>query len=203
MKPYNSKPVLLKRFISDGFDLMSLFLVFMLLMYMIMNTSISDTYRKHLTNYLRIELEVVDKAVDADEVSEMLNNNKQYQDEVFTANLHGFVLKVWALFISEVILYLFVPMLNRNYLTLGKILTGVMLFDESRQTKASKGQVILRFVFIYMASIFLYQWTDIYTFLLVAVIRLIVIMLNEKDKTLCDYVSGTMLIDKETYSSII
>ena len=203
MKLYNSKPILLKRFIADGFDIVSLFVLFMLLMLMIMNTSLADTYNRHRDNYLKIEKEVIASNQDAAKITETLNSNKQYQDELFSANLHSFILKALALFIGEMILYLFIPMLNKDYLTLGKVLTGVMLFDESRQTKASRAQVILRFVFIYLVSISLYPWSGIYTFMLVAVIRLIVIMLNEKDKTLCDYVSRTMLIDKESYSSII
>ena len=203
MKQSNTKPLLIKRFISDGFDLMSLYMLFILLMLMIMNTSLADTYNKHLANYLKIEYQVIDKAVDADEVSEMLNSNQEYQDELFSANLHSFILKALALFIGETILYLLIPMTNMNYLTLGKILSGLMLFNESRQTKASRLQVVLRYVFMYLVSVSLYPWTGIYTFALIAVIRLIVIMLNDKDKTLCDYVSQTMLIDKESYSSII
>ena len=203
MKKYNTKPILIKRFICDGFDLMSLYLLFMLLMFMIMNTSLAETYNRHLVNYLKIEYQVKENAVNADEVSEMLNSNQEYQDELFSANLHSFILKALALFIGETILYLLIPMLNKDYLTLGKILTGLMLFNESRQTKASRLQVVLRYVFMYLVSISLYPWTGIYTFVLIAVIRLIVIMLNEKDKTLCDYVSQTMLIDKESYSSII
>ena len=195
--------MLIKRFISDGFDLMSLYLLFMLLMFMIMNTSLAETYNRHLGNYLKIEYQMKENAVNADEVSEMLNSNQEYQDELFSANLHSFILKALALFIGETILYLLIPMLNKDYLTLGKILTGLMLFNESRQTKASRLQVVLRYVFMYLVSISLYPWTGIYTFVLIAVIRLIVIMLNEKDKTLCDYVSQTMLIDKESYSSII
>ena len=203
MKQYNTKPMLIKRFISDGFDLMSLYLLFMLLMFMIMNTPLAETYNRHLSNYLKIEYQMKENAVNADEVSEMLNSNQEYQDELFSANLHSFILKALALFIGETILYLLIPMLNKDYLTLGKILTGLMLFNESRQTKASRLQVVLRYVFMYLVSISLYPWTGIYTFVLIAVIRLIVIMLNEKNKTLCDYVSQTMLIDRESYSSII
>lgn len=203
MKQYNTKPMLIKRFISDGFDLMSLFLLFVLTMFIIMNTSLADTYNRHRENYLKIEMEVIAQNQDTTVVSEALKNNKEYQDETFSANLYSFILKALALFISETILYLLVPMLNKNYLTLGKIFTELMLFNESRQTKASRLQVVLRYVFMYLVSISLYPWTGIYTFVLIAVIRLIVIMLNEKDKTLCDYVSQTMLIDKESYSSII
>lgn len=195
--------MLIKRFISDGFDLMSLFLLFVLTMFIIMNTSLADTYNRHRENYLKIEMEVIAQNQDTTVVSEALKNNKEYQDETFSANLYSFILKALALFISETILYLLVPMLNKNYLTLGKIFTELMLFNESRQTKASRLQVVLRYVFMYLVSISLYPWTGIYTFVLIAVIRLIVIMLNEKDKTLCDYVSQTMLIDKESYSSII
>ena len=54
IKP-NSKPILLKRFIADGFDIVCLFMLFMLLNYVVSNSYLATTYRKHMENCSLIE----------------------------------------------------------------------------------------------------------------------------------------------------
>ena len=51
----NSKPYLLKRLISDGFDTVLIFLLFMLLSALIFQTPLANTYNSHYENYKNIE----------------------------------------------------------------------------------------------------------------------------------------------------
>ena len=97
-------------------------------------------------------------------------------------------------------LFAIVPLLNGGC-SLGKSMTGILLFDRSRQAKANRMQVLYRFMFLYFESIVLYPWTGIYTFALIAVLRLIVMMTNGNNRTLCDLASGTMYIEKMSYRS--
>ena len=55
----NSKPIFLKRVAADGFDIASLFVLFMLLNILLSNTALFATYRRHVENYQRIEQEVL------------------------------------------------------------------------------------------------------------------------------------------------
>ena len=197
----NSKPHFLKRVAADGFDISSLFVLFMLLNVILSNTVLFATYKSHVARYQQIEQETL-RDNDRELVNEILQNDEEYQLEVFTANLHSFLLRILIGFVSELLLFLVIPLCDPDRRTLGKRLAGVLLFDEARQSKASGKQIIARFIWIVLASTFIYFWMGIYTFLLYPVLRFIVLMLNKKNKTLCDYLTSTMLIDKLSYSSI-
>ncbi|MBQ6004012.1 MAG: RDD family protein [Clostridia bacterium] len=198
----NSKPNLLKRIVSDGFDITLLFMAFMLLTYIVLATPLADVYHGHADRYREIFEETKKVAGDDEEkLREMLIENEEYKNEFFAANLHSFLLKALAALIAELILFLAVPLMSRTRATLGKMLTGLVVFSEKRQNRASWYQILGKFVFIYIIdSLSLYLWTGIYTFLLVPVIRFIVMMLNRKDKTVLDYVTSTMVIEKMSYS---
>ncbi len=201
---HNSKPVFLKRVISTGFDVVSLFLLFMVLTYIITQTPLAAEYNRHVENYREIEKTVLQQCEhDLNKARERLSTDQAYRDEMFAANLHGYLLKGLARGIAEAILFLIIPLSDPARGTIGRRLTGIALFDESRQSYARWYQVLGRFVFIFVfESMTLYLWTGILTFLLVPVLRLIMVMLNRKDKTLCDYRTFTMLIEKTSYSSI-
>ena len=197
----NTRPFLLKRFAADGFDITCLFVLFMLLSVLLRNTALFATYNMHVANYMAIQQEVV-ASNDWEDVNEILNNDERYQNEVFAAVLHSNLIAIFIGFIGETVLYLIIPLIDKDGLTLGKKLCGIMLFDERRQTKARKWQIVYRFVLNVLAGAALYPWTGIYTFLLYPVLRFIVLILNRKNKTLCDLLTSTMLIERESYSSI-
>ena len=200
----NSRPLLAKRMISTGFDTVSLLMVFLLLTYLIMQTPLAATYNQHAENCRVIEREAITVAGnDMAAVSEILKANDSYREELFAANLHSYLLKMLAGFIGEGILFLLIPLVRKDRATIGRALTGIVLFSRSRQTAATWHQVLSRFIFIFvMESITPYLWTGIYTFILIPVLRLIVVMLNRNRKTLCDYITFTDLIEKISYSSI-
>ena len=104
----------------------------------------------------------------------------------------------------ETILFLIIPLSNSHKATLGRLLTGIVLFNEQTQNVATVYQVILRFVFVYLIdSLGFYPWTGIYSFLAVPVLRLSCMLLNQKkNKTICDIATGTMLIEKMSYTKL-
>ena len=200
----NSRPYLLKRLISDGFDVMSLFLLFLALTFVISSTGLASEANQHLERCKQIQQQVISQCGgDSQKAKAILKDNQEYRDELLAYQLHSFLLRMLACGIAEGILLLIIPLCTKDRATLGRLLTGIVLFNESRQTKASRLQVVYRFVFILIcASIFPYPWTGIYTFLLIPVIRLTVMMLNKKNKTICDYVTNTMYIEKLSYVSV-
>ncbi len=200
----NSKPYLLKRLISDGFDTVSVFLLFMLISSLIFASPLAGVYNSHYENYKKAEQSAVSEyGDDAAAISEKLNNDAYYLEERFAANLHSYVLKAAAGFIAEAAVLLIVPLVDKKRCTPGKILTGIMPFSEKRQTKASRLTVLYRFIFIFIIdSAVLYLFTGILTFLLVPVIRLTEMLLNHKNKTICDAITGVTIIEKRSYNGI-
>ena len=200
----NSKPYLLKRIIADGFDTVLIFGLFMLFTALIMRSPAANVYNGHYERYAAIEEET--KAAygsDAAAITEALNGNREYLDERFSAELHGYLLKVSAGLLATFPVLLATPFLNRNRATPGKLMTGIMPFHERRQRRAVWYQIFFRFLFVFLIDCMgLYLLTGIWTFVLVPVLRLIEILCSRKDKTILDMMTGILIIEKLSYNGI-
>lgn len=200
----NSKPYLLKRMVADGFDILLIFGLFMLFTMILLRTPIAETYQRHFDKVQAIQKETVEAlGNDAKAVTEALGSDSEYQNELFTANLYGYLMKALAALLAEIPILIIVPFLNKNRSTPGKLMTGIMLFSENRNNRARWYQIFYRFLFIFLIdSLGLYLFTGILTFLMVPVIRLMEMLLNKKNKTICDFVTGIMVIEKLSYNGI-
>ena len=135
--------------------------------------------------------------------SDLLSANREYLDERFAASLNSYVLKAAAAFPACALVLLVAPLVNRFRATPGKLMTGVMPFCERRRRKALWYQILARFLLVYFIDgLGLYLFTGIWTFVLVPVLRLIEILCSKKDKTVCDGITGVMIIEKLSYSGI-
>ena len=170
----NSKPYLLKRIISDGFDIVLIFLLFMLISAAVFASPMAKTYNEHYENYKKVQDVVVEEfGNDTEAIKNALNGNEYYLNEQFAANLHGYILKLLAGFIAEAAVLIVVPLISNVRGTPGKLLTRIMPFCEKKRTRASRLSIFGRFAFIFIIdSAFLYLFTGILTFILVPVIRL-------------------------------
>ena len=200
----NSKPYLFKRIISDGLDTVVVFILFFVISMAIFASPLSKTYMGHYENYKNVEENAVEKyGDDSAAIGDFLENDAYYRDERFAANLHGYLMKLLAGFIAEATVLLLIPLVTKARGTPGKLLTKIIPFSEKRQARASALQIIGRFAFIFIIdSAFLYLITGIYTFLLVPVLRLIEMLLSKKNKTVCDALSGIMIIEQLSYDGI-
>ena len=172
---------------------------------LIMKTPLADAYHAHYEQYKAIEEEAVARlGDDADAIGQELNGNDVYRSEWFAANLHGYLLKAAACFVSELLILLVIPLLSRRRATPGKLMTGIMPFSEKRQSRMSWYQVVFRFLFVLVIdSLAPYLYTGVLTFLLIPLLRLTELLLSrKKNKTVCDYVTGIMMIENLSYDGI-
>lgn len=200
----NSKPYLIKRIISDGFDTAIIFMLFTVISLALFSSPIAKIYNEHYANYVKVREETAEEfANDASAIAASLKDNGYYLEERFAANLHAYLIKLLAGFIAEAAVLLIVPLLSKTRKTPGKMMTNIMPFCERKRAKASRLAVFGRFMFIFFIdSAFLYLYTGILTFLLVPVIRLTEMLLNKKNKTVCDALSGVMIIEQLSYDGI-
>ena len=200
----NSRPYLLKRLLADGFDTVLIFVLFMLLTALILKTPLAAVYQAHQDRADTILKETAEAlGNDKEAVTKALNENDEYRNEVFAANLHSYLLKAAACLIAEALFLLVIPFLNRDRSTAGKLLTGIMPFSETRQSRIAWYQVLYRFLFVFLIdSLALYLITGILTFLLVPVLRLTELLMSRKHKTLCDLITGVLIIEKLSYDGI-
>ena len=113
----NSRPHVLKRIAADGFDITTVFFVFLALTYLILNTPLANTYNQHYTKYTAIVEQVkVQYQNDAEAITAALNSNEEYKNELFAANLHGYILKAVACFGAEAVFLLIIPLTNKTEL---------------------------------------------------------------------------------------
>ena len=201
----NSKPFLLKRLLADGFDTVLIFMLFAVLTMLLIRTPVAGTYRAHFERYTAIERATAEQySGDTDAVSAALSKNAEYNSELFAANLHGYLIKAAAGFIAEALVLLAIPLLNPGRETPGKLMCGIMPFNEKRHSRVTAAQIIYRFVFVFLIdSLLLYLVTGVLTFLLVPLLRLTEMLLNgKKNKTLCDLITGVTIIEKLSYDGI-
>ena len=192
----NSRPYLLKRIVADGFDTVLLLALFLLFTWLLLKTPLAETYHEHERQAVTIEQTTARELDnDAAAIAAALSENEAYREERFAANLHSYLLKAGACLLAELLVLLAFPLLNRDRATPGKLMTGLMPFNERRQSRATGLQITGRFLFLYLLdSLPLYLYTGILTFLLVPVIRLTEMLLNRrKNKTLCDFATGVMI----------
>ena len=103
----NSKPLLLKRLLSDGFDTVLLFGLFMLFTSLVMKLPLAGTYHTHYESAAAILEETQERLQnDAEAIGEALRNNYEYRNALFAANLHGYLLKMLAAFIADALVFL-------------------------------------------------------------------------------------------------
>ena len=200
----NSKPYLIKRILADGFDILTVFLLYLLFTFVILQTPLAAVYHSHYERAAEIAEETAKRlGNDAQAIRTELLANGEYLDENFAANLHGYLLKGLAVFLAEVILLLAIPLSGRDRTTLGKKLTGLLPFSETRQARAKWFQILYRFLFVFLLdSMLLFLLTGTMTFLLVPVLRFTEMLMNRKNKTICDYVTGIMIIERASYDGI-
>ena len=200
----NSKPYLLKRIISDGFDTVAIFVLFMLISSLIFASPLANIYNEHFANYKRVQDEAVEEyGDDAEAITNRLREDRYFLDEQFAANLHAYLLKLLAGFIAEAAVLVAVPLISKQRGTPGKLMTGIIPLKEKKQTKADTKTILLRFVYIFIIdSAVFYLFTGIFTFLLIPVLRLVEILVNKKNKTICDALTGVMMIEKLSYDGI-
>lgn len=201
----NSKPYLLKRLIADGFDTVLIFLLFSLAVTLLMKTPLARAYHENMESCRAIESAAVERyGGDAEEISRALSENDEYSVKRLAANLHAYLIKAGAGFAAELLILLAVPLMNPGRETPGKLMCGIMPFNEKRHSRVTAAQIIYRFVFVLLIdSLLLYLVTGVLTFLLVPLLRLTEMLLNgKKNKTLCDLITGVTIIEKLSYDGI-
>ena len=186
-------PSLFRRAVRFGFDLMSLFLLYLLLVWLMTLTPLWDKADAHLQRCAEIQSAALEECGgDRQKAEEILSGDPEYREELFAYELRSYLLKAACAAAAETVLFLIVPLRSETRSTAGMALTDLGLFDPSALTWAPGAKVFYRFLFILLIdSLALYPWTGLYTFLLVPVLRVIQLMLFGSRRTICDYLTGT------------
>ena len=106
--------------------------------------------------------------------------------------------------ISTGILLLLIPLLNKNRATLGMLASQQQLFSIRYETRARWYHVLIRYLFIFVIEIagpFLFM--ELYVFILLPTLYLIISSLNKNGMTLHDLVSRVRVIDSRSFTPMV
>ena len=148
-----------------------------------------------------------------DEVSEeitkaynnALKNDVDYKNASFNVSLISFGMTALSAVIAETVFVLAIPLVNKRRATLGKLAAGTQLIDNKYQTPPKWYQMVGRFFWIYLVETilpYLIITNMLLVILIVPTLLFIITLFNKKGRTLHDFISRTMAIDKRTYLPI-
>ena len=134
-----------------------------------------------------------------------IKNDVTYSNLNFDWKLMSYGMTMLSGFIAEGVFLLAVPLLNKRRQTLGKLAAGTQLVDAKFQTPPRWYQVVGRFAWQYLiesALPYLLITNMLLMILIVPAVLFVIVLFNKKGRTLHDFVSRTMVIDKRTYLPI-
>lgn len=176
------------------------------------NEDAYPTYKGYLvhdpdeTEYCYI---VVNNSTISTEVSNAYNKaikaDKTYNNYMFDYRLITYGVTMLSGFIAEAVFLLTIPLVNKRRATIGKFAAGTQVVDSKYQTPARWFQIVGRFAWQFIiesALIYLFLNSMILMVLITPVALFLITLLNKKGKTLHDFISRTMVIDKKTFLPI-
>jgi uncharacterized RDD family membrane protein YckC len=134
-----------------------------------------------------------------------ITSNTTYSGLSFNYKFINYGLVILAGGISELVFLFIVPLTNKRRATLGKLAAGTQLISYKLQTRAKWWQVLIRFLWCFIiesALPFLFLNEMIIPLAIPSVLLVIMLFSKNTHRTLHDYVSGTMVIDKKTFLPI-
>ena len=133
-----------------------------------------------------------------------LNNDPIYKSAVFNRRFVLYGINVLAGTISTAVFLLGVPLINKRRATLGQLAGEISMFSTRYETHARWYHILIRYLFMFVIEMALpFLFLELYTFIAIPAIYLIVGSATKSGRTLHDLVSGVRPIDKKTYAPMV
>lgn len=136
----------------------------------------------------------------------LLKESNEYNVASFNFKLVDYGFAMLSATISETILLLIIPLLNKRRATVGKLAAGETLINPKKECYARWYQVLFRYLFtlvIETALLALFLNSVIVMFVIVGLDLIVILFSRNTYRTIRDYLTRTMIIDKNTYLSLV
>ena len=178
---------------------------------------ITDENKRELEDYLSYE-EKVDNETKTYVVKEkgnatkeeyesyttMVKESDEYKSANFNMRLMNYLIILLSGGVVEILFLFIIPLLNKRRATLGEIFSEQGLFSIKYEEYARWYHLLIRFLFIFIfESALPYLFLDIYSFIVMPVLFLIIASIGSKGRNLHDLISRTMKIDKKSYAPLV
>ena len=126
-----------------------------------------------------------------------------YKTYQFNYRLIDFGVTMLSVGITELVLFLFIPLINKRRATIGQLFAGTQLIHFRYQVEAKWYQIVGRFLWVLIIETALpYLFLEIYSLLIIPVVVYLITLTNKNRRTIHDFISRTMIIDKKTFSRL-
>ncbi len=115
--------------------------------------------------------------------------------QITKVGVYGFVTNAIAMTISLIIFYFVIPLISKWRMTLGKRMMALTIVDIKTMKIASRPRVFLRSLFFVLVGLV----PSFYVMGLPLVLFIIIMLLNNKGRTLEDFVTSTMVVDMQYF----
>ena len=160
-------------------------------------------YEEDNKEYVVINVKDVSQTVTQAYVDK-LNGDPVYKSAVFNRRFVLYGINVLSGTISTSIFLLVIPLLNKRRATLGQLAGEISMFSTRYETYARWYHILIRYLFMFILEMALpFLFLELYTFIAVPIIYLIVGSATKSGKTLHDLISGVRPIDKKSYSPMV
>lgn len=134
------------------------------------------------------------------EYKRIINANPYYKDYTFYYQVNTYAVIITCGIILEFIFLVVVPLCNKKRATIGELMCGLQLISTKREDKAAWYQMVGRFLFVVVfESVAPFLIIGIWIVLAIPVITLIIRQFNKNNRSLCDFISFSRLIESKTF----
>lgn len=133
-----------------------------------------------------------------------IKENATYQARYITYRGINYGLTMLSAGVAELVFVFIIPLVNKRRATLGRYAAMTSLIS-TKEVRAKWWQLLVRFLFVLLieTALPLYFLSELATLLIVMTLNIIVVLISRKSgRTLRDYISGTKIIDRNTFKSI-
>lgn len=135
---------------------------------------------------------------------DMLQKDQVYQTAVFNRRFVLYGINVLSGFVSTAIILFAVPMFNKRRATLGQLAGEISMFSNRFETYPRWYHMLWRYFFIFILEVALpFLFLELFTFILMPFLFLLVGTITKNGQTLHDLVSRVRPIDKRSYTPIV
>lgn len=136
--------------------------------------------------------------------NDAMNGNTYYQSRYITYRAIHYGFLIMSAGVAELIFVFIIPLVNKRRATIGRYAAMTSLISR-KEVEAKWWQLLIRFLFVLIVEtgLPLLYFSELATLLIVGALNMIVALISRKTaRTLRDYISGTRIIDKNTFKSI-
>ena len=130
-----------------------------------------------------------------------LSNNENYKYAQFAFKANSYAIKAISISIVELLLFFVIPLCKKKNATIGMLFAKTQMIKTSTEDKPKWYQNLWSCIWLILIESLLplLVLSEFFVIGIIAVINIVLMFLNTQERTVRNYISGTRMIDADTY----